>query len=221
MPPPCLGSSPARPSPAVERYFSERYPSRESLLSRAGFRGREDQTKLAISRIRLRFAGASVLDFGCGDGQLLEWLVRVSRIPSAFAPDITLVDLDETALDRASRALRSCASSVTIVRPGTDSWLENRFDITLAIGVLDYYPSWRTLMSWLVERTARDFVFSIPRSRPGAHIVRRLWLQANGISLQRARVENVIAAASTHGPLHVQQDGKTIYGWVKLAGHGR
>ena len=164
-------------SDAVERYFDRWYPDRESALSGRVVRRGQAELHRLIADWLPPLEGRSVLDAGCGDGALLAELL------CGDPERIRLEDLSARQVELARRRLAGRARLVEGF--ARDARVDDgaRFDVTLAIGVLDYHEDPASLLAGLAARTRGVLIFDAPRSDRVRHRVRQAWLRAHGIAL--------------------------------------
>ncbi|XXX78790.1 class I SAM-dependent methyltransferase [Sorangium sp. So ce134] len=126
-------------------------------------------------------APRSVLDLGCGTGDLLSALSARHALERAVGVDISapalararerLSRLAETSFERAD--VRSCRA------------LEGAHDAVLAIGLFDYVRLDAPTLRALLAAANRVVVVTLPRRRATAQrLARTAWLAANGVRLR-------------------------------------
>lgn len=193
----------------IERYFTARYPAASSRLQGALRKG-EVERRVALARWLPDLSGLSVLDAGCGDGASLASVAR-GRPSLVALEDLVLRQAEMAASRWRGRADRVEARGVDVTDPGPS----DRYDVVVALGVLDYAASWTDAIAALLGRTAGLLVCDVPRSGRWHHALRRLWLASQGLGLTTVRaaaVERVRVELAERG-LTIDVDGAPL-AWI-------
>jgi SAM-dependent methyltransferase len=134
-----------------------------------------------------------VLDAGCGDGRFL------MAILSGPPRSVRLVDLVAKNVETAVANLRGSARVVEGVVADALIGDGHRFDIVLAIGMLDYQRDWQRALSVLAGLSRGVLVADLPRACHPRNLLRYIWLGLNGIRLSFAPKHTIIAALRALG----------------------
>jgi 2-polyprenyl-3-methyl-5-hydroxy-6-metoxy-1,4-benzoquinol methylase len=102
-------------------------------------------------------APSSVLELGCGEGYVLAELAA-----AGIGRELTGIDLDETACRRARERLGESAS---IEAADARHWSARgrRFDLVMALEVLEHVPAPESLLPVLADLSAGHVLLSVPR----------------------------------------------------------
>lgn len=194
----------------VRRYFDKGYPARGALLAKLGFRGCQREAAEFIGGLGLPLDEGSLLDYGCGDGEFLASVLRARQsLPTKLS--VRLEDSAARELSHAGSVVAPLVAHVDTVLNG-DAGAGPAVDIAFAVGVLDYYPDWRTRLADLAARADVYLVFTMPRRRPAGHLKRRLWLLLHGISISRTtRAELRALQRTLPGQWRIKEDSATFY----------
>lgn len=126
-------------------------------------------------------APRSVLDLGCGTGDLLSALSAEHALERAVG-----VDISAPALARARERLSGLAG-VSFEQADVRSCraLESTHDAVLAIGLFDYVRLDAPALRALLAAASRVVVVTLPRRRVTAQrVARTAWLAMNGVALR-------------------------------------
>ena len=179
------------PRPALIRYFDRRDRLLPSTLGRLLLRHREEERIEILRRWLPEEETLSILDVGCGDGSCL---AAALVVPPRF---IQLEDISATALTAAANRL-SCEGREVACFAGDGFRFDvpaARYDVTLAIGVLDYQTDTRSGLDRLLRRTSGMLIANVPRSGHPRNWIRRLWFFARGLpfrGLTRGRLRRIL-----------------------------
>jgi SAM-dependent methyltransferase len=128
------------------------------------------RTRYAGLRRHLRLAGKSLLDYGCGHGDLLADLVCAGEVPSGYhGVDLLPANL-RTARARARELLGVVPEEIG-VRFGGEP--EGTYDVVCCLAVLSVDEGaqteelWRATLQRLWQRTGEALVFDLLREEPG------------------------------------------------------
>ncbi len=164
---------------AVGRYFARIYPRRESFLNGLVFRRADASSRSQLAHLLESVEKLEVLDVGCGDGNLAASVLKGT--PSKLRlEDLVADNVERAAHNLSGRAARLEYEVVDL----TNHSDKQCYDLVLAIGVLDYYADWKSLISSLIARTRGILVFDMPRKGRLIHSMRRCWLSLYGMQLQ-------------------------------------
>ena len=120
----------------VQKYFAKTNSARSSLIGKTLFKFREDERVNVIKRWIPDLNGCEILDAGCGDGSLL------TKVLSGSVRRLRLEDNVPSQLSKASAKMKDKAEYLeTVATDFRESCDHSRYDLVLAIGVLDYCPS--------------------------------------------------------------------------------
>lgn len=182
---------------ALARYF-EHHPGRRGPVRRHLVRRGEGETIDLLSSVLPDLTSWSALDVGCGDGAALAGFLR-GRPSLLRLEDIVAARAETAARRLAGRADRVVAASAD----GTATESGERFDLVVALGVLDYYRDWPARLARLADRCRHWLVVDLPRSDRSHHLLRRAWLTLHGLPLVRGRGPQLAMVAGDRG-LQVQ-----------------
>lgn len=177
-------------STAVLRYFARRYPGRGGVASMI-FRRGEGGRAAVVERWLDGCAGRSVLDCGCGDGEFLGQALAAR--PALLRLEDLVPHMAGVAASRLQGRADRLESAANDARRAPDP---RRFDVVLALGVIDYVADWRSLLRVLLGRADGALILSVPRAGHPHHALRRLWLSLHGIhltALTRAALDSALA----------------------------
>jgi SAM-dependent methyltransferase len=155
-------------------------PGQRKMNTRISHRARREMVR-AIQELGIK--EMSVLDVGCGPGDLSRELVRLGA-SRALGIDLAVKALEEARL----RAEAEGLSEVVRFRTGNGAREElDRHDVVVLDKVICCYPDWRQLVGNTSRAAARSYAFVIPRSDlPNALIVRAfIALQALILKLRK------------------------------------
>ena len=166
----------------------------------------------------LPFRRGSLLDYGCGDGELLAALLRSRPTEELESLTVRLEDIAEHSMATGVAKLGNLALQTEAVLISREITYSTRHSIVLAIGVLDYYNDWMIRARELANRSKEQFVFTIPRKRWTTHVLRRCWLAAHGIRIWRASNSDLQKLQDRiGGKWSITRDRSTFYCHVDLA----
>ncbi len=170
----------------VIKYFSSSYPNRSRFIS-SFFRSGERERISFVKKMIMQNSYSRVLDIGCGDGyflsQVLETGIELLRIE----------DINPKNIESAENRLHSYA--VNLDSQTIDS-LKNceqtKYDLVMAIGLLDYYPNWEMLLTFLLQKTEKTLILDFPRAYTFQWFLRCIWLMLHRIELNFAVKKTII-----------------------------
>jgi SAM-dependent methyltransferase len=133
--------------------------------------------------------GLSILDAGCGDGQLL------SEILCGRPASVRLEDISARATESARSRLSGAAAMITAV-VGDATTIESRgFDLVLAVGMLDYQRSVEDGLLRLLCRTDGVLIATVPRIAHPRNWLRYVWFTWHGIPFQAVGRRRLVRAS--------------------------
>ncbi len=175
------------PTDRLRRYFA-RYPGRDSRAARFLFRRGEDERLHLLQSWLPDWDGLTVLDAGCGDG------VFLARLLAGRPRLVRLEDFVERWTTIAAARLKGHADTVEAVTTDVTSVQgDARYDIVVALGLLDYTPDRLNLLQCLIKRACGVIVVDFPRRGTLHSLVRRIWLRLRGVRLYPATREELMA----------------------------
>lgn len=163
----------------LTRYFSHQYPGRDGLVPGRLFRRGEEKRLIIAARWISHLEGKTVLDAGCGDGQvLLRFLHGRPRL-------IRLEDLVEQNIVRAISSLECFADVVEGATIDSSTTTDpRRYDVVLALGLVDYSSNPQDLLRRLYDRSRELLIVDIPKKGVVHNALRKVWLRRFGIRLR-------------------------------------
>lgn len=176
----------------TEKYFQRLYPNHSSY-SRLFFRHGEQARREAVHQWLGTTEGIDILDAGCGDGRFL-------RSVLAGTPNkVQLEDLVTGNVTLACAHLQGFATEVKGITRNAIGALEERHDLVLAVGILDYQPKWKEALATLILRTRGILIANLPRATHPRNLARYSWLRMNGLHLNLIRHAPLKATLRTIG----------------------
>lgn len=143
-----------------------------NAVTRSNVRRRFDATFDLMSD----WAGATVLDVGCGSGRYL------ARAASLGATQLTGVDVSQGMLDLAARRLGAAGVDAELHR-GTfpDVTIEGTFDAVIVVGVLDYTADAGALLAGAARCCAGRVAATFPSRFAPRSVPRAIYWRSRGL----------------------------------------
>jgi SAM-dependent methyltransferase len=182
-------------SPAVRRYFADRYPDRQRAAAR-WFRAGEAARHDVIAPWLRGVAGLRVLDVGAGDGAFLA--AALTDRPA----EIHVVDLTP-AVEVAARRLRRHADRIVAHVGDVHALALPPADVVVSFGVTDYHVDWPALLGRLRALATRRLIVDFPRAGAARNLARRAWLGVHGVALHTGARPEVAAVTAPLGPVEL------------------
>ncbi|HEX6912974.1 MAG TPA: class I SAM-dependent methyltransferase [Longimicrobium sp.] len=174
-------------------YFDSFYPSRSTLAGRLLFRVGERERVHIVREWLPPTGGLSVLDAGCGDGELL------AAVLAGHPARLRLEDISPRAVERAARRLAGRAGALEAVVADALEADACSFDVVLSVGVLDYHADPAGALERLLRRSRRVLIASLPRRDNPRNRARRAWFAARGGALVLVSRKAAAAMAASLG----------------------
>jgi SAM-dependent methyltransferase len=170
----------------VQRYFDGAYFTLNFGRGRA-FRHaadtlfrRHDRIFVRVAELLRPFRLTSVLELGCGSGDLLARLADEHPLQHVVG-----VDVSARSLAVARQRFRDARHASFELAPiQTCQALYASFDAVLSIGLFDYLPLEAPVLEQILRASNRIAAFTLPRARlHPQRLARRLWLGINRVPL--------------------------------------
>jgi len=146
-----------------------------SFINRVFRKGMKERFQLTIKECQ---PGKTLLDVGCGSG-------HVSLMLAQKGLKVTGIDFSETMIELANKYKKSIEAKkpidVEFLRcEFLDFVSNNRFDITLALGVTDYLENPMKFLEKMKSLTREKMIVSFPARYAFQMPIRKVWLWTKG-----------------------------------------
>lgn len=191
-------------------YFNHIYPSRK-IGYLFGFRKKEDERLTIIIAFLKNLKIGSICDVGCGDGLFLKNLLQHIESPK----HIRVEDISPKNIDN---ALQNLSHTKVITTSNINEYSMHtkgvKSDITLCIGVSDYYINWKILLENLINRTNNILIIDFPIHGKSRNRIRAVWLNIFNVTYKGIRKNELVLLVDSYHLKYTLYTTK--YNWLVI-----
>jgi 2-polyprenyl-3-methyl-5-hydroxy-6-metoxy-1,4-benzoquinol methylase len=222
---PCVSGDRER----AKSYFDELAPEYDRAFRKAGggplqnlvnrwFRGRTFERRMRLLEelfAGLELQGKSVLDLGCGSGQ-------VSVLAARMGARVHAVDIAPGMLEIARAGARAAGVSerVTFEEGDAASHAAAPADVVLLVGVVEYYADYERLIRHAASLTRRTLIVAHTSRVAYRMLLRRLLFARKGAALYFHPMDGVVRAGERAGLARARRLDEHAFSILVFERHG-